>query len=452
MIETITKILKEGESEKVEFKVSFGKETIESLCAFANSKGGSVFIGIDDEGNVKGAQSSQESIQKWINQIKNSTYPSIIPDSEEYNLKGKTVISLSVISYPVKPVSFKGKYYKRKHNSNHLMDLAEIANEHLKTVNLSWDFAIDPGHGIEDISLDKVNVFIEKLNNLRDFPIDDDPLIVLKKFELFRQGAVSFGCFLLFGKQESMITTIEAGRFDSETIIKDNKTIRGDLFSEIKDCIEFIRKHISKFFIIKEKPEREEVWEYPPEAIREVVVNMIVHRDYRAAGDSTIKVYNDRIEFFNPGALPKGVKLEDILSGKTASNPRNKQIASVFKETGIIEKYGSGIKRVKESMKNAGSPQPIFEIIGNYFKVTLFPIDFSDKNGGVNGGVDGGVDGGVNEVLNFIKENPGNNTKEIKRNLKLSQRTLERQIKELKNEKKIEFRGASKTGGYYPLP
>jgi ATP-dependent DNA helicase RecG len=239
MTETITEILKEGESEKVEFKVSFGKETIESLCAFANSKGGSVFIGIDDKGRIKGVESNQESIQNWINQIKNSTYPSIIPDSEEYILEGKTIVTLSIISYPVKPVSFKGKYYKRKHNSNHLMDLAEIANEHLKTVNLSWDFAIDPRHGIEDISQDKVNIFIEKLNKLREFPIDDDPLIVLKKFELLRQGAVSFGCFLLFSKKESMITTIEAGRFDSETIIKDNKTIRGDLFSEIEDCIQF---------------------------------------------------------------------------------------------------------------------------------------------------------------------------------------------------------------------
>ncbi|NCC70763.1 AAA family ATPase, partial [bacterium] len=312
-------------------KVSFGKETIESLCAFANSKGGSVFIGIDDKGNVKGAQSNQESIQKWINQIKSSTYPSIIPDSEVYTLENKTIISLSIISYPVKPVSFKGKYYKRKHNSNHLMDLAEIANEHLKTVNLSWDFATDPVHGIEDISLDKVNIFIEKLNTLRDFPIDDDPLIVLKKFELLRQGAVSFGCYLLFNKDELITTTIDAGRFDSEIIIKDNKTIRGDLFSEIEECILFIRKHISKVFIIKDRPEREEVWEYPPEAIREIVINMIVHRDYRASGDSTLKIYDDRIEFFNPGSLSEGVKLEDILSGKTASNPRNKQIASVFK-------------------------------------------------------------------------------------------------------------------------
>jgi len=82
---------------------------------------------------------------------------------------------------------------------------------------------------------------------------------------------------------------------------------------------------------------------------------MIVHRDYQAQGDSTIKIFHNRMEFFNPGPLPKGMKMQDILSGRMASNPRNKQIASIFKEAGIIEKYGSG---------DAGSPAPVFEING----------------------------------------------------------------------------------------
>jgi len=129
-------LIEENESEHLEFKTSFGKEAIETLCAFANTKGGKVLIGINDKGKPIGAQVSQESIQKWINQIKNSTSPSIIPDAESFTQDGKTIISLSVLSYPIKPISFKGKYYKRVHNANHLMDLSEIANEHLKTINL----------------------------------------------------------------------------------------------------------------------------------------------------------------------------------------------------------------------------------------------------------------------------------------------------------------------------
>ncbi len=228
-------LIQQGESEHLEFKASFGKEAIAALCAFANTRGGTVLIGINDKGKISGVQASQESIQKWINQIKNSTSPSIIPDAEIYHHEDKTIIGLSVISYPIKPISFKGKYYKRVHNANHLMDLNEIANEHLKTINLSWDFARDPSHDINDISLKKVNRFIENSNRFRDYPINDDPLTVLKKFELVRDNTISFGCFLLFCKNPSMIATIDAGRFDSETIIKDSVTIRSDLFST--DCI-----------------------------------------------------------------------------------------------------------------------------------------------------------------------------------------------------------------------
>ncbi|MBU1169562.1 MAG: putative DNA binding domain-containing protein [Proteobacteria bacterium] len=447
MEKRIKELIKKGESGVLEFKTAFGKETIETLCAFANSDGGIVFIGINDKGNAIGVDANKESTQKWINQIKSSTYPAVVPDVEILKIKDKQIISLSVTSYPVKPVSFKGKYYKRKHNSNHLMDLSEIANEHLKTVNLSWDFAKDPDHIIDDISLAKVNAFIGKTNSLRDNPINDDPLVVLRKFELFRENSITFGCFLLFCNEPSILSTIDAGRFDSEIIIRDNKTIRGDLFTEVDDCIQFIRKHISKRFIISDKPERTEEWEYPPEALREIVINMIVHRDYRLSGDSTIKIFENRIEFINPGALPQGVSLSDILSGKTASISRNKQIASIFKEAGIIEKYGSGIKRVREVMKKAGTPEPVFETIGDCFKVTLFPITPS-----IIGGVNGGVSGGVNSVKELISEYPGICSKEIVNRLNLSKRTLERNIKELKKDGEIEFRGAPKTGGYYVLP
>lgn len=127
--------------------------------------------------------------------------------------------------------------------------------------------------------------------------------------------------------------------------------------------------------------------------------------------------------------------MTDLLSGRLASHPRNKQIAAIFKEAGIIEKYGSGIKRVRKVMADTGAAEPIFEIVSDCFKVTLFPS--------------GGVSGGVSDVLDYIKLNPGKNTRQITTVLNLSQRTLERMLKELKREKKIEFRGAPRSGGYF---
>jgi len=239
----IKALIAKGESECLEFKTSFGRETIETLSAFANSKGGSVLIGVNDKSKIIGVQITQESIQQWINQIKSSTSPSIIPDAESFTHDGKTVVNLSIISYPIKPISLKGKYYKRIHNSNHLMDLNEIANVHLKTINLSWDFAQDPSHDINDISLDKVNGFIRLANTIKEYPIADDPLTVLRKFELLREQGITFGCFLLFTATKSLITTIDVGRFDSETIIRDNLTIRGDLFLNWKRYLDLSKAY-----------------------------------------------------------------------------------------------------------------------------------------------------------------------------------------------------------------
>ncbi len=287
--------------------------------------------------------------------------------------------------------------------------------------------------------------------------ISDDPLTVLRKYELLRGERITFGCFLLFCRAPSIISTIEAGRFDSETIIKDSVTVKDDLFSEVEMCVEFIQKHISKRYVITGKPQRDEIWEYPLAAIREIVINMIVHRDYQATSDSTIKIHSDRIEFFNPGALPDGVSIDNILSGETPSRPRNRLVAAIFKEAGIIEKYGSGIKRVHEVLANAGAPVPVFQSSAGFFKVTLFPAVAESNggqevpsDGGVNGGANGGVNGGVNELLVSIKQYPGKKAGELSQMLNIPRRSLERRLKGLKQQGVIEFRGAPKTGGYYP--
>ena len=174
------------------------------------------------------------------------------------------------------------------------------------------------------------------------------------------------------------------------------------------------------------------------EAIGEIVLNMIVHRDYLAGADSTVKIFQDRMEFFNPGTLPDDMNIDDILSGKSASNPRNKQIASIFKEAGIIEKYGSGIKRVRQAMKTVGAADPHFEIIGNFFKVTLFPTNE-------------GVNEGVSELLLLIQKFPGERSPFYAHKLATANKNIERWLKKLKNDGKIKFQGAPKTGGYFPV-
>ena len=130
-------MIAQGESGSLEFKKSFGKDVVETVVAFANTQGGTVLLGVSDGGSVLGCSCGDESPQVWVNEIKQNTSPSIIPSIEPVRLKNKTVVAIHVDEFPVKPVAFRDRYYKRVANSNHRMSLTEIANMHLQSLQLS---------------------------------------------------------------------------------------------------------------------------------------------------------------------------------------------------------------------------------------------------------------------------------------------------------------------------
>jgi len=167
----------------------------------------------------------------------------------------------------------------------------------------------------------------------------------------------------------------------------------------------------------------------------EIVLNMIVHRDYRDSSDSVIKIFDDRIEFFNPGDLYDGLTIEQLLSNRYKSKTRNKLIALMFKELGLIEKYGSGISRIKGFCKSHNIIEPKFEEKQKGFQVTLY----KKKR-----------DVGINELYDFIRLNQPIRISQIKEKFTtVTTRTIERWVKQLKDENKIEYIGSKKTGGYH---
>lgn len=134
------------ESATVEFKRSFGDVVIETLVAFANHRGGSVYVGVSDDATIAGCSVGKESVAQWINEIKSKTYPHLIPDIEQERRGNKTVCVITIKEYPIKPVSFKGRYYQRRQCSNHLLGLPEILDLHMMAINTSWDFHSDATH------------------------------------------------------------------------------------------------------------------------------------------------------------------------------------------------------------------------------------------------------------------------------------------------------------------
>lgn len=368
----ILKLIESGEGQNLEFNSSFNAEVIETLVCFANTSGGKVIIGINGKHEFSGLKMNAESGQAWVNEIKTKTQPSLMPDFETYFIDKKHVAVLSVHEYPIKPIAVKGRCFKRIGNSNHLMSIQEVADMQLRTFNTSWDNYVTHQYSMDEISLEKVSRFINEANRTREISITDEPLTVLKKLELISEARPTNACLLLFTGIELFQLTVMAGRFSDPVSIKDSATIRSDLFSQIGLIMDFIKKHINKEFIITGEPQHEERWQYPLNAVREIVINMIVHRNYQDPNDSIIKIYNDRIEFFNPGKLMEPLTIDRLLSGEYSSVVRNKNIAAIFKEAGLIEKYGSGIQRILLSFKQYGLNAPVFQDFQHGFRVVIY--------------------------------------------------------------------------------
>ena len=164
MKQFIRKMIDGGESEITDFKTSFGKEVIETLCAFANHKGGVVLVGVEDSGRIAGVTYGPETIQGWVNQIKQSTAPSIIPDIELASLDGKQIAVIKIDEFPVKPVAYRDRYFKRVANSNHRLSLTEIATLHLQSLQLSWDAYADSRSTLDDLDKGKIRIFLRRVN------------------------------------------------------------------------------------------------------------------------------------------------------------------------------------------------------------------------------------------------------------------------------------------------
>jgi len=200
------------EDQRTEFKLTFQEKVIETLAAFANTSGGVVYVGISDDGEVAGIETGKETIQKWLNDIKLKTQPSIIPTISQHTLDDKTYLKIQVQEFPIKPVSYRGRYYKRISNSNHQLTPSEISELTMQTRQVSWDSDPAINANMEDIDWDKVRNFISKVNKTGRFQLTNNLEDSLKKLKLINNVTVSNAALLLFAKEE-ITYNVHVGRF-----------------------------------------------------------------------------------------------------------------------------------------------------------------------------------------------------------------------------------------------
>ena len=339
-ISNLELLIHSGESQNLEFKSSFDRETIETLVAFANTQGGTVFVGIADNGTVAGVTIGKESLNEWLGQIKSSTSPSIIPDIDAVNISGKSIVVIRVGEYPVKPVNTKGKYFKRISSSNHQLTLSEITDMYMQSLQLSWDAYEATKESLDALSLAKIETFIDKVNQSGRFSLDNSPLLALEKLKFVANNNPTWAAMLMFA-EEPLRHHIHIGRFKTPTMIIDDRQITDTLFEAVEQAMKFIISHVHVAFHFDGSIQRKERFAYPLPALREALLNAVVHRDYANSSDIQIKIFDDCITIFSPGVLYGGLKIEDLMTDTYQSRTRNKLIAEAFYLTNNIEKYHS---------------------------------------------------------------------------------------------------------------
>jgi ATP-dependent DNA helicase RecG len=355
-------LLQKPESATLARKAAFDAECSEIAAAMATGRGGVILVGINPEGEITGVLIDEAGLEKWTAQIALATEPSVAADTEILLAGDKRVAVLTIPEMPIKPVAVNGRCYKRLGNRNHLLTAAEIAELHALTTGRSWDSLPMENAAFDDLDLTKIEKYIETANARHRRKIDqsESPFNVLDKLRLIRNGKITNAAILLFGKEPQVFfpqAKIKAGRFKSETVIVDDAEIGGTVIEQIDAAFAFIQRHLAVKLVITGQPQREEVWEYPLNALREGLINAITHRDYATAAATQVRVYDDNLLIWNPGNLPLNLRLDD-LKRKHQSVLRNALIGAIFYDLGYIERWGSGTNRIVEECRSLHLPDP----------------------------------------------------------------------------------------------
>jgi ATP-dependent DNA helicase RecG len=358
----LNQLLKEIETRELEFKEKPNPALFKTLSAFANTNGGVVIVGVSDKKEITGYRCSNANLKELSDTIVNKL--AIHPVIEPVKCDEKIVLRIDVKKSNM-PVAYEGRYYTRVGNTTRLMDTEEL--KEFLISEIEWD-SLPSHYELTDIDEETVRLFVHLAKKAGRLPGADEKepvATILIRLGLMTGDQLTNAAFLLFGKkQEAYLSdaVLRIGRFKDESAIIGDRWIAGNLLHQLIEGEEAIRNFINvRYEISGETPERKEHWDYPLPALREALMNALVHRDYFKKNEQIlIKIYDDVIWFHNPGGLPKGLSIEQ-LKAKPQSIPRNSLIARIFYLAGYIERYGSGIQRILTSFADAGLPEPEFQ-------------------------------------------------------------------------------------------
>ena len=394
-----------GESETLEFKERWQDSILlRELAAFANTGGGTVLVGVSDEGALVGWRGGKQKLDALANKVVDSLriHPTAFRVEHIQNVP---VLRISV-SHSPSPVPYQGRYFRRVGCTVREITSEELHRFLLDAMGQTWDSVriAESTGALSEVKLrDFAKDAAQRLPYMRDGLERDALEITMRRLNLCGNGSLTRAAMLLFGKDPQgafFEARIHMGRFKDAVTVIDDKWFGGTLFEQIQAVMMQFRHYLHVRYEIPgsnipgddasdttaDKPgeadgikslQRREIWEYPLTALREAIVNAVIHRDYSQLGCVEIRVFDDRVVVSNPGGLPESLTVEELQNDGHDSIRRNPLLAQTFYYAGLVEQWGTGTVRMAEACRSQGLPVPKFETWPNRFAVTLFNSGYS---------------------------------------------------------------------------
>jgi ATP-dependent DNA helicase RecG len=445
-------ILSDGEGYTVEFKVSPDKTLAQEGCAFANASGGRIFIGVSDDGQIIGTDTSNSArsrIQDTINQIE----PQLSVNTSVH----ENIIIINVPQGKDKPYSCSKGFFMRSGPNSQKLERNDIIEFFQSEGHIRYDSIVQSDLAVDDNFNDKAYGEFLKNAGISEVLPRNDILKNLGCIELVDGKAVYTNAGALFFRNNAgdmfyQHATVVCGLYKGidKAYILDAKEFSGGMANNIDEAVLFLKRNLKLRYEIKEI-RRKNILEIPEDALRETVVNSVCHRNYFEKGARVmVEIFDDRVDITNPGGLPKGITSENF---GTLSVTRNPVIASMLHRIHYIERMGTGISRIRNAMTAAGLEEPVFSSQG-FFKVT-FKRDVDVGKDVVNVGKDVVKENEmIEKILSdietqtyaIIKEDINITISELSKSLKVSERHVQRIIQKLRDKNLLERKGGRKHG------
>ena len=443
--------MKFKESETVELKPSLSQleRTLKTVCAFLNHKGGIIYFGISDKGDVIGQVATDSNFKKISQQIGSRIKSTVVPVIEEIEVEGLPVIKVTIEKYNKELNYFDAVPYTRSGTETIAMPPDKVKRSILNCAKFEWDGWICEDSTFEDIDIEKVKKYLQfrekerKISAKINMPLKDflNNIKAVSGDKPTNAGILFFGKDPLKHLHHAQLRIARIKGTEIFNTILDKWDCDGTLWDMVLEAEDFIKRNIRYMGLRTDKFQRIDKYDYPIKALKEAIINGLIHRDYQSMADVRVFIFDDRVEIVSPGSFPDGVTPEMPIH-----KPVNSILSSYMYDIGLIEKYGSGIYLENKLCRMNGNEKPIYDLADIETKVIFksqvrtISMDVIEEKHGLNDR--------QKKAIEYIAENGKITTKEYVDLVNVPIITAKRDLLDLKSKRVIQFIGSLKTGYY----